>query len=113
MWLAPIQAIVLPLSDKYLDYADKVVNLLKNNGIRVKLNDRTDKIGSKIRQAELDKINYMLIVGEKEAKENTVSVRKRFEGNTGLETLENLKTKMLDEIKNRRIPHRKETSATE
>ncbi len=113
LWLAPIQAIVLPLSDKYLDYADKVVNLLKNNGIRVKLNDRTDKIGSKIRQAELDKINYMLIVGEKEALENTVSVRKRFEGNTGLETLENLKTKMLDEIKNRRIPHRKETSATE
>ena len=107
LWLAPVQAIVLPLSDKYLEYAFKVVKLLKNNGIRVKLNNRTDKIGSKIRQAELEKINFMLIVGNKESKDNTVSVRKRFEGDIGVESLENLNDRMLDEIINRRITHSK------
>ena len=83
LWLAPIQAVVLPLSDKFSDYANKVVKVLKDEGIRVKLNDRADKIGSKIRQAELDKINFMLIVGQKESDEETVSVRKRFEGDVG------------------------------
>ena len=72
LWLAPVQAVVLPLSDRFSDYANKVVKALKDEGIRVKLNDRADKIGSKIRQAELDKINYMLIVGDKESSDGTV-----------------------------------------
>ena len=114
LWLAPIQAVVLPLSDKFSDYANKVVKALKDEGIRVKLNDRADKIGSKIRQAELDKINYMLIVGDKESVDGTVSIRKRFEGDTGVETLDDFKEQMIDEIKNRRLAHRKETAtATE
>ena len=114
LWLAPVPAIVLPLSDKFSDYANKVVKALKDEGIRVKLNDRADKIGSKIRQAELDKINYMLIVGDKESVDGTVSIRKRFEGDTGVETLDDFKEQMIDEIKNRRLAHRKETAtATE
>jgi len=114
LWLAPVQAVVLPLSDKFSDYANKVVKALKDEGIRVKLNDRADKIGSKIRQAELEKINYMLIVGDKESGDGTVSIRKRFEGDTGVETLDDFKEQMIDEIKNRRLAHRKETAtATE
>ena len=100
---------VLPVSDKVIDYAHHVVKSLKDTGIRAKLNDRADKIGSKIRQAELEKINVMLIVGEKEAKDNTVSVRRRFEGDTGAESLDNVKDQLLNEIKNRRLTHRKET----
>jgi len=109
LWLAPVQAMVLPVSDKVIDYAQHVVNSLKDAGIRTGLNDRADKIGSKIRQAELEKINVMLIVGEKEAKNNTVSVRRRFEGDTGAASLDNVKDLLLNEIKNRRITHRKET----
>ena len=109
LWLAPVQAMVLPVSDKVIDYAHHVVQSLKHAGIRARLNDRSDKIGSKIRQAELEKINVMLIVGEKEAKDNTVSVRRRFEGDTGAESLDNVKDQLLNEIKNRRLTHRKET----
>ncbi len=109
LWLAPVQVMVLPVSDKVIDYAQHVVNSLIDTGIRARLNDRADKIGSKIRQAELEKINVMLIVGEKEAKDNTVSVRRRFEGDTGADSLDNVKDLLLNEIKNRRLPHRKET----
>lgn len=110
LWLAPVQAVVLPLSDKFTDYAKLVVNSLKADGLRVKLNDRADKIGSKIRQAELEKINYMLIVGEKESNDGTVSIRKRFVGDLGVENLDEFKQKLIDEIKNRRLAHRKETA---
>ena len=109
LWLAPVQAMVLPVSDKVIDYAHHVVKSLKHTGIRARLNDRSDKIGSKIRQAELEKINVMLIVGEKEAKDNTVSVRRRFEGDTGAESLDNVKDQLLNEIKNRRLTHSKKT----
>ena len=109
-WLAPVQVVVLPLSDKFTDYAKLVVKSLKNDGIRVKLNDKADKIGFKIRQAELEKINYMLIVGAEETSDGTVSVRKRFVGDLGVEKLDNFKQKLIDEIKNRRLAHRKETA---
>ena len=109
LWLAPVQAMVLPVSDKVIDYAHQVVQSLKHAGIRARLNDRADKIGSKIRQAEMEKINVMLIVGEKEAKDNTVSVRRRFEGDTGAESLDNVKDQLLNEIKDRRLTHRKKT----
>ena len=114
LWLAPIQVVVLPLSDKFTTYANLVVKSLKDAGIRVKLNDRADKIGSKIRQAELDKVNYMLIVGEKESSDGTVSIRKRFEGDLGVKSLNDYINLIIDEIKNRRLAHRKETAtATE
>ncbi len=112
LWLAPVQAVVLPLSDRFSDYANKVVKALKDEGIRVKLNDRADKIGSKIRQAELDKINYMLIVGDKESSDGTVSIRKRFEGDLGVRKINDFKEQLIEEIKNRRLAHRKETATT-
>jgi len=112
LWLAPVQAVVLPLSDRFSDYANKVVKGLKDEGIRVKLNDRADKIGSKIRQAELDKINYMLIVGDKESSDGTVSIRKRFEGDLGVRKINDFKEQLIEEIKNRRLAHRKETATT-
>jgi len=112
LWLAPVQAVVLPLSDRFSDYANKVVKALKDEGIRVKLNDRADKIGSKIRQAELDKINYMLIVGDKESSDGTVSIRKRFEGDLGVRKINDLKEQIIEEIQNRRLAHRKETATT-
>ena len=112
LWLAPVQAVILPLSDRFSDYANKVVKALKDEGIRVKLNDRADKIGSKIRQAELDKINYMLIVGDKESSDGTVSIRKRFEGDLGVRKINDFKEQLIEEIKNRRLAHRKETATT-
>ena len=84
----------------------EIYRVLKHEGIRVKLNDRADKIGSKISQAELDKINFMLIVGQKESDEETVSIRKRFEGDMGTMPLNDFKDKIVDEINNRRLTHR-------
>lgn len=83
LWLAPDQAIVLPISDKYQEYAEKVYATLKNSEVRVLLDDRSEKIGRKIRDAELKKIPFMLIVGEKEEGEGLVSVRKRGTGDLG------------------------------
>ena len=74
------------------------------------LNDKADKIGFKIRQAELEKINFMLIVGAEETNDGTVSVRKRFVGDLGVEKLNKFKQKLIDEIKNRRLAHRKKTA---
>ena len=112
LWLAPIQVAVLPVSDKCLDYAKFVQDHLRDNNIRVKLNDKADKIGAKIRQAELEKINIMLIVGEKEAENKSVSIRRRFEGDKGEESIDKLIIQLKEEIKNRRISHSKETEAT-
>ena len=83
LWLAPDQAIILPISEKYQEYAEKVYETLKNSEVRVLLDDRSEKIGRKIRDAELKKIPYMLIVGEKEEGEGLVSVRKRGAGDLG------------------------------
>ena len=83
LWLAPDQAIVLPISDKYQEYAEKVYATLKNSEVRALLDDRSEKIGRKIRDAELKKIPYMLIVGEKEEGDGLVSVRKRGTGDLG------------------------------
>ena len=114
LWIAPVQVSVLPVSDKFNDYAKVVKDHLLNNDIRVKLNDRSDKIGSKIRQSELEKINVMLIVGEKEANQGTVSMRRRFEGDIGTVKLERLINQLNNEITKRRLTHSKETeSATE
>jgi len=83
LWLMPDQAIVLPISEKYQKYAENVLSLLKNSEIRAFIDGRSEKIGRKIRDAELKKIPYLLIVGEKEEAENTVSVRRQGEGDIG------------------------------
>lgn len=83
LWLSPVQIEVLPISDNYNEYADKVANELKAKGLRVNIDKRSEKIGYKIREAQLKKIPYMLIVGEKEVETNTVSVRSRDKGDLG------------------------------
>lgn len=88
LWLTPEQVSILPISEKYNDYAKKVLELLKNYDIRGLVDDRNEKIGKKIRDTELQKVPYMLIVGEKEEAENQVSVRKQGEGDLGSFSLE-------------------------
>jgi threonyl-tRNA synthetase len=83
LWLSPIQAIVLPIADRHLDYARSVLASLKAAGLRVDLDERQEKIGYKIREAQLQKIPYMLVVGDREAAEGTVSVRTRAGGDQG------------------------------
>ncbi len=94
--MTPDQAIVLPISEKYHNYAEKVLNLLNNSEIRALVDERSEKTGRKIRDAELRKIPYMLIVGEKEENEGTVSVRKHGEGDIGTFTIEEF-VKMVNE----------------
>ena len=83
LWLAPVQAVVLPISDRHLDYAQSVTDRLKAGLLRAELDDRQEKIGYKIREAQLQKIPYMLVVGDREAAERTVSVRERSGGDKG------------------------------
>ena len=83
LWLAPTQAIILPVSEKFHNYAENILQLLKNCEIRSLIDDRSEKIGKKIRDDELQRIPYMLIVGEKEENNNTVSVRKQGQGDMG------------------------------
>ena len=83
LWLSPRQVIVLPISDKFNGYAKKVSQLLNNSDIRTLIDERDEKIGRKIRDAEMKKIPFMLIVGEKEEKENAVSVREHGKGDKG------------------------------
>ena len=82
-WLAPVQVKVLPISDKYMDYAENVLAQLKDSGIRAELDSRAEKIGYKIREAQMQKVPYMLVVGAKEEESGLVSVRSRFEGDEG------------------------------
>jgi threonyl-tRNA synthetase len=88
LWLSPDQAIILPISEKYQSYAEKVLSLLNNSDIRSQIDDRNEKAGKKIRDAELMKIPFMLVVGEREESEGTVSVRKHGEGDLGPRKIE-------------------------
>lgn len=98
LWLAPEQVRILPISDKYLDKAYEVKDKLFEAGIRVELDDRAEKIGYKIREAQMQKIPYMLIVGEKEVESNTVSVRSRKDGDKGAVSVEDFIKNAKEEI---------------
>jgi threonyl-tRNA synthetase len=98
LWLTPDQAILLPISDKYQNYAKNVLNLLNNYEIRTLIDERSEKTGKKIRDAETRKIPYMLIVGEKEEAEGTVSVRKHGQGDLGTFTIEEFVKLIQDDI---------------
>ena len=106
LWLAPVQVAVLPVSDKVIDYARNVENTLQEAGLRVQLNGQPDKVGAKIRQAELQRINVMLIVGEKEAQDNRVALRRRFKGDLGTKLLDDVVTELKTEIETRRNTYR-------
>lgn len=98
LWLTPEQARVLALSDKYNDYAEEVSNVLENHDIRALVDSRSEKVGRKIRDAELEKIPYMLIVGENEKSEGTVSVRKQGEGDVGTMTIKAFAERVRSEV---------------
>lgn len=102
-WLCPVQAKILPISDKYNDYADKVTNELRNRGLKVETDYRAEKIGYKIREARLERTPYILVVGEKEAENNEVSVRSRKNGEEGAIALDTLVNRIANEVYNKEI----------
>ncbi len=102
-WLSPEQVRVLPISEKYIDYAAKVEEELKANGIRCSLDNRSEKIGYKIREARLQKTPYMLVVGQKEEEDGVVSVRSRFRGDEGQQSLEQFINDICREIRTKEI----------
>jgi len=95
LWLVPDQVVILPISEKFQEYAEKICQLLKNNEIRTLIDERSEKIGKKIRDNELKKIPYLIILGEKEVNSNTISVRKHKEGDLGTFTVEEF-TKLIN-----------------
>ncbi len=99
LWLAPEQAVILPISEKFNDYAYKVKQMLEEQDIRVEVDDRNEKIGKKIRDNELKRIPYMLIVGEKEAQNDEISVRKQGEGDKGSMKITTFAQKLDEEVR--------------
>ena len=102
-WLMPEQVRILPISEKYFDYADKVFAELRKNGVDVTVDKRSEKIGFKIREARMDKLPYMLVVGEKEEADGTVSVRSRFAGDEGVKPLQEFIDALCEEIRTKAI----------
>lgn len=102
-WLAPIQVKVLPISEKTIEYADKVYAALKAAGIRCEMDDRSEKIGYKIREAQLEKVPYMIVVGEKEAAQGLISVRKRDKGDIGQQTVDEFIARINAEVESKVI----------
>jgi len=97
LWLAPVQVTVLPITDRINNYADQVAAELRSDGYRVEANTKSDKIGAKIRDAQLQKVPYMLVLGDKELDERTVAVRERKLGDIGAMTLAEFKEKIMQE----------------
>ena len=110
LWLNPEQVSVLPISDKYNDYAKEVLNLLNNYDIRGIVDERSETMGKKIRDAEVNRIPYMLIVGEEEKKERKVAVRKQGEGDLGSFSLEEFAAIIQTEIDEKLVQHVDNTS---
>ena len=102
LWLAPTQAIMLPISDKYIDYANQVKDRLNKAGLRVETDERNEKIGKKIREAEMNKVPYMFVVGEKEMQEEKVAVRRQSKGDIGVKTIDEVLALLNKEIENKR-----------
>jgi threonyl-tRNA synthetase len=101
VWLTPVQAIVLPIADRHLEYGDSVVARLTDAGVRAELDDRTESVGRKIRDGELRKIPYMLVVGDREAEQDEVSVREHRAGDTGAASVPAFAQRVLEETKRR------------
>jgi threonyl-tRNA synthetase len=101
-WLAPLQVKVLPISDKFMEYANLVLNTLKKAGIRAEVDDRNEKIGKKIRDTEMMKVPYMLVIGEKEMNDNFVSIRRQGKGDLGSKELLSFVHELSQEISERR-----------
>ncbi len=102
VWLAPLQVKILPISDKFMDYANEVKAKLRKHRVRVEIDERQEKIGKKIREAELERVPYMLVIGEKEATEGKLSIRRQGKGDLGQQTVEAFINSIVDEIVNRK-----------
>ncbi|MBP3703725.1 MAG: threonine--tRNA ligase, partial [Lachnospiraceae bacterium] len=102
-WLCPEQVRILPISEKYHDYAAKVRSELEKNDIRCTVDERSEKIGYKIREARLARVPYMLVVGQKEEEEGVVSVRSRYKGDEGQRNLSDFITEISEEIRTKEI----------
>ena len=100
-WLAPVQARILPLSEKFNDYAHDVAKRLRAAGLRAKVDDSDERLGYKIRRAELERVPYALVIGAREAEEGTVGVRKRLAGDLGAMRVEEFQQRLLDEVASR------------
>ena len=108
-WLCPEQVRVLPISEKYEEYADKVVKELRRNGVLAEADNRSEKIGFKIREARLARLPYMLVVGQQEEADGTVSVRSRFAGDEGVMPLSEFTEQICKEIRTKEIRKESET----
>jgi len=103
-WIAPVQVRLLPIADRHIEYGKKLEKILSSNNIRVELDDNNEKIGAKIRVAEMQKIPYMLVFGDKEISENMVNVRKQGKGDLGPSTMEQLVENLKKEIEEKLLP---------
>ncbi len=102
-WLAPVQVKMLPIADRHLDRIYEIKKQLEAAGIRVEVDDRSEKIGFKIRSAQLEKVPYMLIVGDKDIENNTVSVRSRKDGEKGAMSVESFIMDLVEEIETKAL----------
>jgi threonyl-tRNA synthetase len=100
-WLAPLQVKILPISDKYLDYANTILDTLKKADIRAEIDDRSEKIGRKIRDTEIAKVPYMLVIGEKEMSEGKVAIRRQGKGDLGVKLIDEFVQEIAAEIKDK------------
>jgi threonyl-tRNA synthetase len=100
-WLAPVQAIVLPIADRHVDAARVAAERLREAGLRVEVDDRTESVGRKIRDAELRKVPYMLVVGDREAETGSVALRRHREGDEGTFSLDEVVARLTDEVASR------------
>ena len=98
LWLTPVQMVIIPISDKFNEYAKSVYDKLREHKIRVDLDTRSEKMGAKIRTAEINKVPIMIILGEKEEKNSTISVRRKFSGDLGSKNLNDFMKSALNEI---------------
>jgi threonyl-tRNA synthetase len=103
IWLAPVQAVIIPISERHQDYAREVLQNLAEADIRVEIDDRNEKLGYKIREAQTKKVPYMLVVGDKELQSKEVSVRNRFQGDEGAHSLESFLDKIKGFIRERAV----------
>ena len=101
LWMAAEQARILPISDKHVDKAHELKDLLRSQGLRIEVDDRDEKIGKKIRQAQMEKVQYMLVLGDKEIEEGTLAVRSRHDGELGAMPVADVAARLLDEVKRR------------
>ena len=102
LWLAPAQAIIMPIADRHSEFAEEITDFLKQNGIRVEKDFRNEKIGFKIREAEVQKIPYMIVIGDAEVESGNLSVRRKGQGDLGAMTKENLLSQLNEEINNKK-----------